>query len=229
MANRRRWSRYKPPVEKRDETGQPVATPTAKPKQKARSRSTSTSTSKVMPPKAKAGTGVKLSSWVGFLIVVVSLAVVVGIIVAANSSDDDGISGDVDTSLLNEEFVGDGLALALEVEGKDAVSVRLSEYNLTVEYFDPNNRETRYFETNDYVDGYELRVEKSHYDDYQPRPFDLSTIDAATMIAAVEDALTKTDDVYTYDLRIAADRETGEVSMVVSVGGDESIDITSAP
>ncbi len=225
MASKRRWSRYKPPAEKRDETGQPVAVRNAKPKPKPRSRSTS----KVMPPKPKARAGVKLSSWVGFLIVVVSLAVVVGIIVAANSGDDEGISGDVDTSLLTEDFIDEGLAQALKVEGKDAVSVRLSEYDLTVEYFDPNNRETRYFETNDYVEGYELRVEKSHYDSYQPVPFDLSTIDAATMIAAVKDALTKTDDVYTYDLRIDVDRDTGDVQWVVSVGGDDSIQVTSAP
>ncbi|KRA31247.1 hypothetical protein ASD81_17455 [Nocardioides sp. Root614] len=181
-----------------------------------------------MPPKPKAKSGVQLSGWVGLLIGVVSLAVVVGIIVAANSGDDDP-SGEIDTSLLTEEFIGEGLAEALEVEGKDAVSVRLSEYDLTVEYFDPNKRESRYFETNDYVDGYEVRVEKSHYDDYQPRPFDLSTIDAATMIAAVKDALTKTDDIYTYSLRIDADRETGVVSMVVSVSGDESVEVTSAP
>ncbi|WP_156392078.1 MULTISPECIES: hypothetical protein [unclassified Nocardioides] len=226
MAKNSRWSRYRPPAEKRDETGQPIGASTPKPK--PRSRPKKAATSKVMPPKPKAKSGVQLSGWVGLLIGVVSLAVVVGIIVAANSGDDDP-SGEIDTSLLTEEFIGEGLAEALEVEGKDAVSVRLSEYDLTVEYFDPNKRESRYFETNDYVDGYEVRVEKSHYDDYQPRPFDLSTIDAATMIAAVKDALTKTDDIYTYSLRIDADRETGVVSMVVSVSGDESVEVTSAP
>lgn len=228
MAKKSRWSRYQPPSEKRDETGQPVADvrPRPKPKQSSRPKVRS---SKVLPPKAKAKTGVKLSGWVGLLIVVAPLAVVVGIVLAANSGDDDDISGDVDTSLLSEEFIGESLTKALEVEGKDAVSLRLSEYGMTVEYFDPNNRETRYFETNDYVDGYEVRVEKSHYDDYQPRPFDLSTIDAATMIAAVKDGLTKTDDIYTYGLRVAADRETGKVDMVVSVSGDESIEITRAP
>lgn len=222
MAKKSRWSRYRPPTEKRDEAGQPVV-PDRGPRPRAQAKP------KVMPPKAKAKTPVKLSAWVGFLLVVVSLAVVVGIIIAANSGDDDEISGDIDTSLLTEEFVGESLAQALEVEGKDAVSLRLTEYGMTVEYFDPNRRESRYFETNDYVDGYEVRVEKTHYDGYQPRPFDLSTIDATTMIEAVEDALTKTDDIYTYSLRIDADIDTGEVAMVVSVSGDDSVEVTSAP
>lgn len=226
MANKSRWSRYRPPAEKRDETGQPVGAP--KPKPKPRSKPRPRATPKVMPPKAKARSGVQLSSWVGLLVVVAALAIVVAIIVAANSGDDDP-NAEIDSSLLTEEFIGESLAEALAVEGKDAVSVRLSEYDLTVEYFDPNKRESRYFETNDYIDGYRVRVEKSHYDDYQPRPFDLSTIDAATMIAAVKDALTETNDVYSYSLRIAADRETGVVSVVVSVSGDESVEVTSAP
>lgn len=241
MANKRRWSRYQPPAEKRDEHGQPVRAasrprpkPTPKPTPKP---------ARVMPPKPRPAPKTKakssskaqptsaLGGWIGGLTVLaVIAAITVGITVAVKAGNADEPSNpDLDTSLLTEDFIGSSLAEALEVEGKDAVSVRLDEYGMRVEYFDPNARQSRYFETNDYVDGYTLRVEDSFYDDYQPRPFDLSTIDAATMIAAVEDALTTTDDIYTYSLRIEADRETGDVSMVVSVSGDDAVAVTTAP
>lgn len=226
MAKNSRWSRYKPPAEKRNEMGQPVTStePPRKPKRASKP--------KIMPPKAKTTSSVKLSGWIKGLIalaIIIPIVVVIVVSVKASNGDGDSSNPDIDTSLLNEAFIGSSLSRALEVEGPDAVSLRLSEYGMTVEYFDPNKRESRYFETNDYVDGYEVRVEKTHYDDYQPRPFDLSTIDAATLVEAVEDALTRTDDIYTYSLWIDADRETGEVSMVVSVSGDESVEITSAP
>lgn len=239
MANKRRWSRYQPPAEKRDEHGQPVRA-AARPRPKATPKP-----ARVMPPKptpktkssskskssSKPKPGPALGGWIGGLTVLaVIVAITVGITVAVKAGNADEPSNpDLDTTLLTEDFIGSSLAEALEVEGKDAVSVRLDEYGMRIEYFDPNARQSRYFETNDYVDGYTLRVEESFYDDYQPRPFDLSTIDAATMIAAVEDALTKTDDIYTYSLRIEADRETGDVSMVVSVSGDDTVDTTVAP
>lgn len=233
MANKRRWSRYQPPAEKRDEHGQPVRAK-SRPRPKATPKP-----ARVMPPKpapkSKATSKVQpkstLGGWIGGLIALAVLAAItVGITVAVKAGNADEPSNpDLDTTLLTEDFIGASLAEALEVEGKDAVSVRLDEYGMRVEYFDPNARQSRYFETNDYVDGYVLRVEDSFYDDYQPRPFDLSTIDAATMIAAVEEALTTTDDIYTYSLRIEADRETGDVSMVVSVSGDDTVDTTVAP
>lgn len=246
MAKKRRWSRYQPPADRRDENGGRVSPPrqaadAASRSTSSRSSGSSRSTSEAKPkPQSKPGAKApqstsasesKLSSWIRALIalaVIVPIVVIIIVAVKAGGGDSNP-NPDLDTDLLNREFIANSLALALEVEGKDAVALRLDQYGMSVEYFDPNARQRRLFETNDYVEGYTLRVEESYYDEYMPRPFDLAIIDADTMIAAVNDALTRTHDIYTYRLLIEADRETGEVSMVVDVDGEDSVEVTSAP
>lgn len=240
MAKKRRWSRYQPPVDKRDEDGARLSAPRQPAKAASRtgssssSRSASSSKPKSKPtPKQSSTSETKLSSWIRTLIALAIITPIVVIIIVAVKAGDGGDGSnrnpDLDTGLLNREFIEKSLAQALEVEGKDAVALRLDEYGMSIEYFDPNERQRRVFETNDYIDGYTLQVEDSYYDDYMPRPFDLTVVDADTMIAAVNDALTRTDDIYTFRLLIEADRETGEVATVVTVSGDESVEVTSAP
>lgn len=226
MAKKRSWSRYQPPAEKRTEDGQrvqPKQKPAAKPRPQQSRRP-----AKPTPTPAKQ-TGSAVGGLIA-LVVVVAVIVIIAVVVAVNSDSDDDNNPDLDLSLLTVDFIGDTLAKATAEEGSDAVSVRLDEYGMTVEYFDPNKRQSRYFETRGYrEDGYTLRVEKSYYDDYQPRPFDLSVLEPEDLVAAVEEALERTDDIYTYSLRVEADRQSGDVSIVTNVSGDDSISVTRAP
>ena len=225
MASKRSWKRYRPPSERRDESGRAVEQATS-----ATARTKTAPPRDTRPRPSRAGSAPKAhrSAWVGVLVGLGVVAVVVGIVVAAQSDDGDDTS-QIDTELLNVEFVTRSLDRAIEEEGEKAVSLRLTEYGLTVEYFDPNARESRYFETNSYTEGYELRVEETRYEDYQPRPFDVSVLSPARIVAAVEDALGGVDDPYSFSLRVSADQESGEVSMVTSVSGDDSVEVTQAP
>lgn len=230
MASKRSWKRYRPPSERRDESGRPVERATTA---TARTRTAPTKPTPPRPTRPRpSGTRPapkgKRSARVGVLAGIAVVAVIAGIVAAARSDDGDGTS-QIDTELLDVEFVAESIDRAIAEEGDQAVSLRLTEYGLTVEYFDPNARESRYFETNSYTRGYELRVEETHYEDYQPRPFDVSVLSPARMVAAVEEALDEVDDPYTFTLRVSADQESGEVSMVTSVSGDDSVDITQAP
>lgn len=177
---------------------------------------------------AKGSKGSK-GSRTGLLAGLAVVAVVVGVFAIAQSGDDDDTTSEIDRKLLTVDFVTESIERAVEEEGPKAVSLQLTEYGLTVEYFDPNDRESRYFETNSYTDGYELRVETTHYENYQPVPFDLAVLSPARIVGAVEEALESAEDAYTFTLRASVDRESGEVSMVTSVSGEESVDITQAP
>lgn len=115
----------------------------------------------------------------------------------------------------------------MKEEGDRASLVRFDEYELSVEYFDPTENQIRTVETNSYTDGYNVRVQENHYDDYRPKPFDLGLVEPAAVVTAVEDALTRVDDPYSFSLRIEPDRETGQVRMVTSVPGDEAIDVVA--
>lgn len=236
MASKRGWRRYRPPSERRDERGRPVgrssprAAGAAKPDRSPGPPDPGRPSKADRRRAARSAAAAKRSkgSLAGLLVGLGVVAVVVGIVVAAQSDDGDDTS-QIDTELLNVEFVTRSLDRAVEEEGEKAVSLRLTEYGLTVEYFDPNARESRYFETNSYTEGYELRVEETRYEDYQPRPFDVSVLSPARIVAAVEDALGGVDDPYSFSLRVSADQESGAVSMVTSVSGDDSVDVTQAP
>lgn len=178
--------------------------------------------------RSKAAAKGSKGSRTGLLAGLAIVAVVVGVFAIAQSGDDDATS-EIDRKLLDVDFVSASIERAIEEEGDQAVSLQFTEYGLTVEYFDPNARESRYFETNSYTDGYELRVETTRYESYQPVPFDLALLSPARIVGAVEEALESAEDAYTFSLRASVDRESGEVSMVTSVSGEESVDVTQAP
>ena len=233
MAGNKRWDRYRPPSEKRNESGRPISS-AAKPKpttsKSAATKSAATKPAATKPAASSSGSRtvpVTAALIVGFVVIVI-----VAVVVAVNSdSEASGDNPDIDRSLLTVDFIGSSFARATEVEGEQAVSVRLDEYGVTVEYFDPNKRQIRSFETRGGDDGgYTLRVEESYYDDYQPRPFDLAVLDPADLIADVDAALEKVDDATTFYVRIEADRETGEVAVVTRVSGNgDHVTVTSAP
>lgn len=228
MARKRRWSRYQPPAERRDETGGPAdpPKPTPKPTQAAKPRPTP-------KPRPKPSTRAAKAPWVKPLLVLgIVVAVVVAIAVAVQAGGDgdgDGL-GDVDIRLLDESFIRSGLDAAREAEGgRQPVAVHLDEYSMTVEYYDPAKDQTRYVERNSYSDGYSVRVENNFYSDYKPVPFDLAKADPARMIAAVRQVLDKTEDPYTWEVKIRVEQGESTPRMVAHAGGKSSADVTSAP
>ena len=167
------------------------------------------------------------------VIVAFVVIVIIAVVVAVNS-DSDGGGGDnpdIDRSLLTVDFIGSSLAKAQAVEGDQAIGVRIDEYGVTVEFFDPNERQIRRFETHGYDEGgYTLRVDESYYDDYQPRPFDLTALSPARLVADINAALDKADGATSFYVRIEADRETGKVAVITRISGDgDQINVTSAP
>lgn len=231
MARKRRWSRYQPPTERRDESGgpadppKPVPQPAAKPKPRSQPRS---------QPKRQSTPATRASRapWAKPLVVLgIVVAVVVAIVIAVQAGKDDGGGlGEVDTKLLDESFIRSGLAAARDAEGeRQPVAVHLDEYSMTVEYYDPAKDQTRYVERNSYSDSYTVRVEKNFYSDYKPVPFDLTAADPARMIAAVRQALEKSEDPYTWEVRIRVEQGESTPRMVAHAGGKGSADVTSAP
>ncbi len=250
MASNRRWRPYKPPVEQRNESGQPTRSggsggsgagtaagrkpsgtrrPARKPATTRPSRSSDRASSKKDPTPPKKGLGTR--AWIYIALVVIGPLVIAGIIAAARSGDDGGAAGnpDIDTKLLNEGFITRSLANAAAEEGDQPVSVRVSEYGVSVEYFDPNTKRIRTVETNGYSDGYDIRV-RPGYDDYAPQRFALDLADPDAMIAAVEDALEEARDGYSFDLRIDVQPGTtgaAVVTMTASVSAPDRVEIAT--
>lgn len=122
MARKRRWSRYRPPVERRTEAGEPVrpAKPPAQVPPKAPRKPKPVSAS------GRPGAGRPL------VVLAVVVAVVVGIVLAVRAGGDDDRASGVETELLDEAFIREGLAdAARAVPGGSPVAVRLNEYSLT--------------------------------------------------------------------------------------------------
>ncbi|MEV5001465.1 hypothetical protein [Nocardioides sp. LML1-1-1.1] len=230
MARKRRWSRYQPPAERRDEAGGPADLPGPAPRPAARPKPTPRPQPKSQQKPATPAPG---APWVKPLVVLgIVVAVVVAIVVAVQAGgDDDGDGlGTVDTKLLDESFIRSGLADAREAEGeRRPVAVHLDEYSMTVEYYDPAKDQTRYVERNSYSDGYTVRVENNFYSDYKPVPFDLAVADPARMVAAVHQVLEESEDPYTWEVKIRVEQGESTPRMVAHAGGKDSVDITSAP
>lgn len=240
MARKRRWSRYRPPAERRTESGQPVDQPRPRPEAGPRtkpvtqpvtqpiSKPTSRPRSKAKSKPRATGTP---SRGKPFVVLGVVVAVVVAIVLAVRAgNDDDYRSGGVERKLLDETFVRDGLTTAAaELPGQQPVAVRLNEYSLTVEFYDPNADVTRYVERNSYSDDLTIRVSKNRYTEYKPVPFALSEVDPARMVAAAEQALDRTEDPYTWEVVIRVEQDEDTPRMIAHAGGKDNVDITSAP
>ncbi|MBM9459491.1 hypothetical protein JK386_06220 [Nocardioides sp. zg-536] len=254
MAKKRDWRRYEAPSEVRDEHGRPVGSGTTtsttggaassrrtgpgkgpkartsrkpgtsrKPSGSSRSKSTGTSGNGA----GKSGAAGKvLSGKAVFWGVIAPITIVIALIAIASNGDDEPYRTDLDTEMLDAALLTRGLETAARRVGEDVISVRLSEYALRIEYFDPNEDEISTVEFNDYSEGYRLEVSESYYEDYMPRPFKLSVVEAETMIEAVEGAVEKAEDPYSFDLRIEADRTSGEVTMTTDVSADEAVEQT---
>ena len=242
MSKKRRWSRYRPPTEVRTEDGRPqrarvIPPPPSddlsakgRPTKQRAGRSGSSGSSRDAREKAARKPGGKpakrrTGAWIAGGIVVGAIGLPLGIAAIADRDKDEaaGITDD----LVNTEFIGESLAHAIEEEGERATLVRFDEYGLQVEYFDPNDNRLRTVQTDSYTDGYTVRVEENHYDDFRPRPFDLRLVEPSAVVKAVEEALTEVDDPYTFSLRIEADRDSGEVTLVTYVSGDDTADVVA--
>lgn len=235
MAKSRRWNRYQPPERRRTESGRKVedgpATPVATTRPKSASKPTPPSrprpTSKATPAR---GTSTKAVWWS----VLASLGVLVAVIaiVAAARGGDGASEPAYATETLDEAFIADGLQLALDEapEGSDPVGFEINEYEVRVEFFDPNRDRTTSLTRSTYdvdSDGYRTEVRDSYYDDYAPRPIDLDLIVPADVISAAETALAEAEDPYSWSVVVSADYDTGVVSMVADAYGDESAEITT--
>lgn len=242
--SRKRWSRYEPPSEPRGEDGaatgttgtttrssgrgatktkpQPTSGPRSAAKQPAKQPARKPAR---QPARQPAKQSHRVAWWSGgiLLAAVVGLPVAVGVIAAA--TDDEAGSEPVDLTLLDEGLVADGLAGAAAEVGEQAVTVRLSEYALQVEFYDPNADQVRTYEVDKYTDGYRVQVEDNHYDDYRPRPFDLATVDAGVLVDVTEQAIARAEDPYAYSVDVRADRDTGEVEIAVWVSTEDGDDV----
>ncbi len=234
-----RWSRYRRPSTTKPEPGEDAtaaesqAEPGAKAKVKAKPvippppkrKSTEKSRSK----SSRDGTGKRTWRSPAAVLAVLGAGVAVAIGVAANNG---GTEEDaVDTTLLDEAFLRGAFDRATEEVGDQVIGVQLNYYSLSIETFDPTaDRLTTYQET-DSLDGYELRVENNHYDDYRPRPFDLSDIEPAALVAAAEEALEHTEAPERFDVRVEADNESGEVTVVATASGEdfEDVEVVATP
>src|SRR5690606_13774946 len=99
------------------------------------------------------------------------------------------------------------------------------------EYFDPNRRQTRRLESyrTDGPGEYAVRVSESYYDQYEPRPFDLTTITPTMLIDTVEDAPRRTSSATYRTLTVEADRDTGQVTTVTRISADDNFTETAVP
>lgn len=225
MANKR-WSRYRTPSEVRTEDGRPrrKGPEPAKTKAKAKVIPPAASPSRSRPEVRSGRKSIGVISAVALGIVAVPVSI--GLLIGANEDEASGTS-EIDRGLLEEAFIADGFEDAVKAEGTRAVSVRLDEYAMRVEYFDPNENESRTVENNDYTEGYQVQVEQNHYPDYRPIPFDLAEIDPAVLIAVADETIAQTDDAYTFSLTVAVDRESGEIQIEGYASGDERITLVA--
>lgn len=229
MGSKKRWSRYRPPAERRTETGTPVvpdrspgSTPRPSPKPGSKSG---------VKAGAKAGAKGTPKPWMRPAVVTGIVGVVVMVIVLAiRAAGDDDLAREVRVDLLDVDFISDSLAAARKEQGEaPAVAVHLDEYGMTVEYFDPVRDQTRYVETNSYSEDITVRITDNFYTDYKPQPFDLAVVDPAAMVRAVEDALDDSEDPYSWEVRISVEEGGTTPVMVTRVSADERLERTTAP
>lgn len=214
MAEQPRWKRYRRPGEPRPEDGTPAA---KKP------------TPKKSAPAPRNRSGLALGA-------AVAVVGVIALVVALVRSGDDGPDrGSVQTEVLAEDFVSAALAHATEAApGQQPITVRLDEYGLSVEFYDPNTEKVRTVETAHYdPDGYRVRTRDNEYDDYHPGRFPLDLAQPSAMIAQVRAALDRADGPWSWRLEIEVDDASRDVVMTTDVSADEDVEqravLQSAP
>lgn len=232
MAKDQRWTRYRPPSEKRGEDGRSTSKKPLPPKATS---STSGAGNKSSAGKTAADkkAGRSTTSTVPWLValLVVGVIVVITVVVAKVGGGDDelGDNPEIERKTLTVQFLADALALAEEKNDTDPVSLRLSDYNLAIEYFDPTAQEISRFQFDTYSKGYRVTVDENPYSDYRPPRFPLSMVSPQALIDAADAALAKSSNASYFDVTVEADPETGEVAIVASVSGDERVEVTSEP
>lgn len=241
MARSRRWKGYQPPQAPRTEEGRVVddlpPAPPASPDESRPGRTPKSTSKPAAQRERRAGQQKQhqkkaatprrhAGRW--WLAGIVAAIVVVVAIVANSDGDDDGNDG-VRREALTAAFVEKAFANARAEAGGgslEVVSVRLSEYDVSVEYYDPNRDESRIVETDTYGDGYDVRVEPNRYRDYRPRPFDLTVVDPTRFVASVTDALADADDPDYVTAEVRVDPDSGRIEQSVRVSADEDVDRT---
>lgn len=224
MAEQPRWKRYRRPGDPRTEDGTP-ATPRTSTAKKRAPAATKPATTKGKPAPAPAR---KSRSWLGVGAGVAVVAVIVLVAALARSGDDGPDHGTVETETLAEDFVTTGLAHAVEASpGQQPISVRLDEYGLSVEFYDPNTEKVRTVETVRYdADGYRVQTRDNEYDDYHPGRFPLDLAQPGAMIDQVRGALARADAPWSWRLEIEVDDESRDVAMTTSVSASDDIEET---
>lgn len=233
---RPRWSRYTPPRDLRTEDGARVAPPTAerrtaterKPAERKPTERKPTERKPTGPqqPGTRSSTSTKVV-WAGLG----AAALLVGAVVAGVATRDDEDAGaDVDTSLLDERVLTDALErAAVEVTSGSPTTVRVSNYYLEVEFFDPTAQEVRTYRQDPYNDGFSIEVRPNEYADYRPTPIDLAEVDPAVVVALTEDAMGRVDDVGSFTFR-AEDGDADALRLIAEARSedyDETVTLTA--
>ncbi|WP_377324495.1 hypothetical protein ACFJIY_06555 [Pimelobacter simplex] len=219
MAQQPRWKRYRRPGDPRTEDGTPATprTPTA-PKKPAAPTA----------PKKPAAPTSRNRPWLVAGVVVAVVGVIALVAVLARGGDDGPARNEVDTEVLDGDFVTTALAHAVEAApGQQPVSVRLDEYGLSVEYFDPNTEVVRTIETAHYdPDGYRVRNRENEYDDYAPGRFPLDLAAPGAMIDQVRAALDRAEGAWAWRLEIQVDPASRDVVMTTDVSASDAVEVS---
>ncbi|MDN5745371.1 MAG: hypothetical protein L0H31_09650 [Nocardioidaceae bacterium] len=239
--DKRQWDRYRPPAQQRGEGGTSApaeSTKSSKPAATARPSTTAqrTSTKSTNAASSRASQDARdaqrsMAPWLVALVVVIVVVVIAVVVTKVNDAGSNpGDNPELDRKTLDATFLDDAIAVAKDKGGDDPVSMSLSDYQLTVEYFDPNAQQVSRYRFSTSREGYSVDVEENPYPEYRPRRFQINEITAQALIDAVDTALDKASEATYFTLTVEADRETGDVSIVVRASGDgDRVEITTAP
>lgn len=218
------WRRYDRPGEtaRRDEDGRLSTPPQSKtaskpaPKPKPKPKPADSKPVGGLSAAARANTGNKKAGVIALAAAIIGVPLLIGVIVGVRE-DNDTPSGDFDTSMLDVSLVEDGLQKIQKAEGRDqVVSVVLSQYDLSVEYYDSNADQRRTYSVNDYRDGYRLQVSDNEYDDYRPRPFDIDEVSSTDLVDLAKQAIDAAHEPYSFDVTVEVDYNSREPQMTAT-------------